>query len=74
MITRQSSYNLGFFWKMINLWMNFDKTGHSVWFGGTYVRKSPIFRLATPDAYNIVPDQRKKERAHTIYIQQTSVQ
>ena len=55
--------------------MNFDKTGRIVWFGGTYVRKSPIFRLPTPAAYNIVPDQKKKkERAHTIYIQQTSVQ
>ena len=45
---------------LMNLWMNFDKTGHSVWFGGTYVRTSPIFRLPTPDAYNIVPDQKKK--------------
>ena len=45
---------------LMNLWMNFDKTGQSVWFGGTYVRTSPMLQLPTPDAYNIVPDQKKK--------------
>ena len=58
---------------LVNLWMNFDKTGRIVWFGGTYVRKSPIFRLPTPAAYNIVPDQKKKREwyIHSTYLQQT---